>query len=125
MNPGSSIPALHLSPRLEISQPGAAAIDTGRSNKAGRLRGHRGAAHTVTPAITTTARQPPQIPSCLSVGASRLAYLLIITVIKGGNEQGLCNHSRYITLSAKEGGGQDIVWNDVCVGDNYVIINVQ
>lgn len=40
-------------PRLEISQRGAATIDTGRSNKAGRLRGHRGAAHTVTPAITT------------------------------------------------------------------------
>lgn len=60
------------SPRLEISQRGAARIDTGRSNKAGRLRGHRGAAHTVTPAITTTGRPPtppertrPDFTACL------------------------------------------------------------
>lgn len=59
------------SPRLEISQRGAARIDTGRSNKAGRLRGHRGAAHTVTPAITTAGRRRP--PLNLSAPTSRLA----------------------------------------------------
>lgn len=50
-----------LSPRLEISQRRAARIDIGRSNKAGRLRGHRGAAHTVTPAITTSSPPTPPI----------------------------------------------------------------
>lgn len=41
LNPGSSIRSL--SSRLQISQRCAATINTGRSNKAGRLRGHRGA----------------------------------------------------------------------------------
>lgn len=61
------------SPRLEISQHRAAWIDTGRSNKAGRLRGHRGAAHTVTPAITTSRPSLIHPPPNISVLASRLA----------------------------------------------------
>jgi len=44
--------------RLEISPRRAVRIDTGRSNKAGRLWGHRGVAHTVTPEIFAP---PPRI----------------------------------------------------------------
>lgn len=53
---------LSLSPHLWISQRRAARIDTGRSNKAGRLRGHHGVALTVTAAITTSSPAPPHTP---------------------------------------------------------------
>lgn len=87
-----------LSPRLEISQRRAARIDTGRSNKAGRLRGHRGVAHTVTPAITTSS--PPPKPPNLSVRASRLAWFINNNCNKRGNEQRLHNHSRNVMVCA-------------------------
>lgn len=76
------------SPRLEISQHRAAWINTGRSNKAGRLRGHRGAAHTVTPAITTS--RPSLIHPLLTYLSwlHGLLDLLIITVIKEAMNSG-------------------------------------
>lgn len=90
-----------LSPRLEISQRRAARIDTGRSNKAGRLRGHRGVAHTVTPAITTSSPAPPcLIPPNLSVRASWLAWFINNNCNKRGNEQRLHNHGRNVMLCA-------------------------
>lgn len=84
LNPGSSIPPTPtpLSPRLQISQRRAARIDTGRSNKAGRLRGHRGAAHTDTPAITTSSPALPTPPLTYLSGLHGLLDLFTIIVIK-------------------------------------------
>lgn len=81
LNPGSS--TLHPTPTiLEISQRGAARIDAGRSNKAGRLRGHLEAAHTVTPAITTSCTTPRPLLTYLYNNGN-----------KRGNEQRLHKHN--------------------------------
>ncbi len=110
-----------LSPRLEISQRRAARIDTGRSNKAGRLRGHRGVAHTVTPAITTSSPHPPPLRHThnLSVRASRLAWFINNNCNKRGNEQRLHNHSTNVMVCALvvRWKHRDTVWNDdICAG---------
>lgn len=115
MKPGPSIPSPSLTPppAWRLVKPGAATIDNGRSNKAGRLRGHLGAAHTVTPAITSAVFAGPLLIWLAGQGASRLPYLLIITAIEGR----LRNQCRWIKLRAEEERKhhqhQDIGWNGV------------
>lgn len=91
----------------KISQRGTATIDTGRSNKAGRLRGHHGVAHTLLHWQLPPPAQSHTHPRNLSARASRLAWFTYNNNNKSANEQKL-HHNRSTLRKTK---GRCLKWN--------------